>query len=321
MIKFFNPSKQYKKIHKEILKEIDRVLTAGDLILRGDTEKFEKSLAKFVGTKYAIGVSSGTDAILMCIKYLKPKKVLCPYYTFKSTVGAVINAGSKPVFKGKAEVGIVAHIAGELSELPDTKIVIEDACQALGAVKNPKTFAQCWSFYPAKILGCAGDAGAITTNDEKFYKWCLEYRNHFKDSNTEWGGNHRIDNLQCAILNVKFKYLRETLKRRKEIAMMYDKGINRDIIYTDRTRDIYQDYIIAVLGRDDLYNYLKKNGIETLKNEYPFPIKKSSNVETFERISLRLPCNETLENKEVEYVIKKINEWQQIYKKQSSKRN
>jgi dTDP-4-amino-4,6-dideoxygalactose transaminase len=102
---------------------------------------------------------------------------------------------------------------------------------------------------------------------------------------------------------------------------MYDKGIIQGGVYTDRKREVYQDYIIATLDRDGLYAYLKEKGIETLKNEYPFPINKSDNVEHFERISLRLPCNETLEDKEVEYVIKKINEWQQIYKKQSSKRN
>jgi dTDP-4-amino-4,6-dideoxygalactose transaminase len=314
-VRFFNPAKQYKNNRKEILGEIDRVLSAGDLILRGDTEKFEESLAKFVGTKYAIGVSSGTDALIMCVKYLKAKKVLVPYYTFKSTVSAVIHAGAKPIFKqplfNKAKVGIVAHIAGELSELPNTEIVIEDACQALGAVKNPTSFAQCWSFYPAKILGAAGDAGGITTNDEDFYKWCKEYRNHFKDSNLEWGSNHRIDNLQAAILNVKFKYLDKALKRRKEIARMYDeglKGFTFPLIVTPVEREIYQDYIITVFDRDGLYEFLKKEGIETLKNNYPFPIKKDN--QHFEDITLRIPCNETLENKEVEYVIKKIKEWQ-----------
>jgi dTDP-4-amino-4,6-dideoxygalactose transaminase len=310
MIKFFNPSKQYKKIRWQILKEINRVLSRGDLILREDTEKFEKNLAEFVGTKYAIGVGSGTDALLMCVKYLKPKKVLVPYYTFKSTVGAVINAGAKPIFKGKADVGIVAHIAGNLSELPKTKIVIEDACQALGAIKNPKTFAQCWSFYPAKILGAAGDAGAITTNNEKFYKWCLEYRNHFKNSNKKWGGNHRIDNLQCAILNVKFKYLPGVIKRRKEIAEIYDRELD-GIVFIDTKREVYQDYIVIVpqLQRDSLYNFLKEKGIETLKNEYPFPIEKP---DEYEKASLRLPCNETLTNKEVYYIVEKIKEWQSL---------
>jgi len=301
-IKFFNPAKQYKNIRREVLRKIDKVLSKGDLILREDTEEFEKKLAEFVGTKYAIGVSSGTDALIMCVRYLKPKKVLVPQYTFKSTVGSVITAGSKPVFKGKADLTIVAHIAGELSPVPKG-LVVEDACQALGAVKNPKTFAQCWSFYPAKILGACGDAGAITTNDKKFYEWAKECRNHFKDSNKEWGSNYRIDNLQAAILNVRFKYLDKVLSRRKEIARMYEGALG------GKPREIYQDFIYFTPERDELYDYLKEKGIETLKNEYPFPIKKD---DTFEKNTLRLPCNETITNKEVRYIIEQIKLFENI---------
>lgn len=310
MIKFFNPAEQYKSIRKEVLKEIDRVLSNGDLVLRGDVDKFEKKLAKFVGTRYAIGVSSGTDALMLCVRYLNPKIVLCPQYTFKSTVGAVMTAGSTPKFTGDPDVQIVAHIAGELSYIPIERIVIEDACQALGAVKNPTTFAQCWSFYPAKILGAYGDAGAITTNDEKFYLWAKQFRDHCRN-NSDWGGNYRIDNLQAAILNVKLKYIPKVLKRRKEIAMMYDKGLCKAVI-TSIPRDVYQDYIITTKNRDELYKYLKVKGIETLKNEYPFPIKKRKEAETYEKITLRIPCNETLENKNVKYVIDCINEFYKL---------
>lgn len=305
-VKFFDPAKGYKKIRKEMLREIDKVLLAGDLILRQDVEILEKNLAKFVGTKYAIGVSNGTDAIMMCVKYLGAKRVQVPYYTFKSTISAVMHAGATYSFK-EERVQIVAHLEGLQLPIPEGKTVIEDACQALGAIKNPKTFAQCWSFYPAKILGAYGDAGAITTNNKKFYEWAKEYRNHFKTTNKDWGGNHRLDNLQAAILNVKFQYLPEAIKRRKEIANEYDCNLcsnaRRPRFQKGR---VYQDYVIYVKNRNELYEYLKVHGIETMKNEYVFPIKKDYTTESRE---LRLPCNETLTDQEVNYIIKKVNEF------------
>jgi UDP-2-acetamido-2-deoxy-ribo-hexuluronate aminotransferase len=309
IIKFFNPSKSYKKIRKIILKEIDRVLLAGDLILRKDLEVFENNLAKFVGTKYAVGVSNGTDALMMCMKYLKAKRVQVPYYTFKSTLSAVLQAGAKYSFNDE-RVQIIAHLEGLRLKIPKGKTVIEDACQALGAIKNPKTFAQCWSFYPAKILGAYGDAGAITTNDKKFYEWAKGYRNHFKETNEDWGGNHRMDNLQATILNVKMKYLKGLIARRQEIAKMYDETLNSIILTPINQKGrVYQDYVIEVDGnkqRDELYEFLKANGIETMKNEYPFPIKKPDKME---KQGLRLPCNENLTNEEIRYVIKRVNEF------------
>lgn len=308
-VKFFNPSREFELHEEEYTKIWKDVRRRGDLILRGDLEKFEKAFAKFIGTKYCVGVSNGTDAIMLAVKYLKPKKVKVPYHTFKSTVSSVIHAGSKPIFEGNSDIEIVAHIAGELSKIPKG-VVIEDAAQGLGAVKNPKTFAQTWSFYPAKILGCPGDGGAITTNDKKFYEWLLEYRNHFKGTNAEWGGNYRLDNVLAAELLIKLKRIKKTLVRRKQIAKMYLKGliIEGGFPSDEKTRS-WQDFIIATDKRDELYDFLKKNGIESMKNGYPFPIKKPKDYQKYEDATLRLPINEVLENEEVEYVIKKVNEF------------
>src|SRR3990167_4773251 len=112
-VPFFSPAREYQLHRDEYLKAFDEVRSSGRLVGTGHKEilEFEKAFAEYVGTKYAIGVSSGTDAIMMCVKYLKAKKVLVPYYTFKSTISAVMQAGARPIFKGKADVGIVAHIA------------------------------------------------------------------------------------------------------------------------------------------------------------------------------------------------------------------
>jgi len=327
-VRFFDPGKSYLAIKDEIDSEVQRVLAVGDLILREDVEKFEENLARFVGTTYAIAVNSGTDALVLALKALATKgdiqTVQVPAYTFKATCGAVITAGFKPVIYDLDEEParivpygknglcpiIVAHISGMLSPIPSYGEIIEDAAQALGAVKNPKTFAQCWSFYPAKILGAYGDAGAITTNDEKIADYIQEARNHFKKDNRDFGGNYRMDNLQATILNIKFKYLPQYLSRRAEIAEMYKalKGVTLPNYQEGR---VWQDYIVRTQYRDGLFEFLKKNEIETIKNEYPWPLKysKPSLTKQYEAETLRLPCNPDLINGEIDFVIEKVNEF------------
>lgn len=342
-IKFFDPAKGYSKIKDEVSTEIDRVLSAGDLILRDDVERFEKSLAEYVGTKYAVALNSGTDALYLSLKALgigKDNEVLVPSYTFVATAQVIKQVGGKPILydidglisytEGKAQrlgdilnhinaliivdmEGMVNTYPGRVDAANRFNIpIIEDACQAIGALKNPTSDVQCWSFYPAKILGAYGDAGAITTNNKKIYDYIREARNHFKDSNSDWGVNSRMDNLQAAILNVKFKYLPEVLKIRKNIAEMYDqylKGING--LELPEPRKVYQDYVIKTDRRDELFNYLKEQGIETLKNNYPWPIPKLPKAQEYEDTTLRIPCNENLTDEEVLYIIEKI---QQFYK-------
>ncbi|MEQ1846343.1 MAG: DegT/DnrJ/EryC1/StrS family aminotransferase, partial [Nitrospira sp.] len=203
-------------------------------------------------------------------------------------------------------------IAGEtLDWVPDDDItMVEDACQAIGA--KPLTgIAACYSFYPAKILGCYGDGGAIATNDESLYEELKIMRNHYKGDWKPYGYNSRLDNLQAAVLNVKLKYLPADLLRRKQIALMYD----RDLIGVGlpKVRDVYQDYIISYEDRDGLKNWLTSQGIETMENGYPFPagLYKGKRAEKYESESLRIPCNPDLTDEEVNYVIEKINEYTQ----------
>lgn len=323
-VRFFDPTKDYLRFRKEYDAAWESVNLRGDLILRKDTEKFEEKLANYVGTKYAVAVSNGTDALMLAYKavgvgreHWSPN---IPSHTFKATVGAAILAhpdvlpkiydlGEIPV---DSDIGVVAHIGGELYPLFKTNYaMIEDAAQALGAVKNPTSDVQTWSFYPAKLLGCKGEAGGITTNSYSIYEYIKEFRNHFKTDNRAFGGNYRMDNLQAAILNVKFKYIDEILSRRDEIAQNYLvnlKGIGLPNIVAGR---VWQDFIVRTPERDKLYDYLKENEIETMKNEYPFSPEypKLPLAAKYESETLRLPCNENLTNEEINYVIEKINDF------------
>ena len=323
-VKFFDPGKAYIKHRAELLKEYDRVRTAGDLILRRDVDLFEENLAEFVGTKYAVALNSGTDALVLSLKAITSNtEIAVQSYTFKSTVGAVITSGNVPILydldvkPSKEKIGIVAHIAGEIFPMPETSIVIEDAAQALGAIKNPTSLVQTWSFYPAKILGAPGDAGAITTNDEGLALYVKEARNHFKTNNEEFGINSRMDNVWAAELNILFKYLPERIERRKEIAERYNKElkkleeIGKIKLPNKQPGRVYQDFILMESERDRLYEFLKEKGLETIKNEYPFPPQypKLPLAKSYEANTLRLPCNPELEDEEVDYVIQKIQEF------------
>ena len=194
-------------------------------------------------------------------------------------------------------------------------IVIEDACQALGATQYGSKagswgFTGCFSFYPAKILGAYGDAGAITTDDESLAKELKDMRNHYKYNPGKYGFNSRLDNLQAAILNVKIKYLPLFLKARQEIADIYDEAL-KDLpikLPTKREGRVYQDYIIRTEKREELANYLKERGIETMRNNYHFPneLPKPAGTIKLENETLRLPCNPDLTKEEVEYVAEKV---------------
>lgn len=337
-VRFFNPGLGYQKIQKEMLGEIDRVLSAGDLVLRDDMERFEQSLAAYVGTTYAVALNSGTDALYLALRALgigPGDEVLVPSHTFVATAQVVAQLGATPILidmdgtftiTEKTKAIVPAHIAGDfcgnmtalLGFVTANNIpVIEDACQALGAVQNGKKAgsfgrAGAFSFYPAKILGAYGDAGALVTNDEALYLEVKELRNHYKKDYSKWGVNSRMDNLQAAVLNVKFKYHTLALLKRAVIAEQYKalEGIVGLPKYTEGR--VWQDYVIQAktpAERDALFDFLKEIGIETMKNEYHFPIPKLPQSLAYEAETLRIPCNEHLTEEEVQLVISAIKEF------------
>jgi dTDP-4-amino-4,6-dideoxygalactose transaminase len=368
-VDFINSSyRRYYKAHREeILKAIDNCFSLGNFVLRKDVLEFEGKLAKFVGTKYAVGVNSGTDALKLSYKVLgcgPGDEVITVGHTFIASIEEIVHLGAKPILIDvkedglmdvsqiekaitKKTVGIVpVHLSGKVCDMDEImriakkyKLwVAEDACQALGASWGSKKAGSigntgCFSFISPKTLGGAGDAGGIVTNDKKVYERLLLMRNHWNITQgalhgfqpktpeiMEWGYNSRLDNVQAAILNIKIKYYPAMLRRRREIGMMYNKGLKGlpCILPIQQPKQIYQEYIIKVKDMWEFKEYMDKKGVELLiRDTVPNHKLKGLGMEHFnlpitEEIaveSVRLPTYPELTDKEVNYVIKTIREY------------
>lgn len=324
-VRFWNPGKQYTEHKEELDNAMHDVLSRGALILRPEVEEFEKKFAEYVGTKYAVALASGTDALMLSLiteagTVVGKNEVIVPSYTFRATVEAIEHAGCVPVL---ADIGedwrkyktihtlaiIPCHLEGKVMDwTPDDDIVmIEDACQAVGAAPI-RGLAACYSFYPAKILGCFGDGGAVATDSLELYQELRKMRNHYKDAWEEgYGYNSRLDNLQAAILLVKIKYLKQAVTRRQEIARKYDSALV-DLVEVPVMREVYQDYVIETGFAKKLHYFLQERGIETMLNHYPFPgdLSKGPRTLSYEENSLRLPIDPILEDTEIDEVIEGI---------------
>jgi len=260
-VKLLDLQAQYAPIREEIRRALDEVFDQQSLVLGPHVEKFEKSLAEYCGVKHAIGVSSGSDALLCSLMALGIKagdEVICPTFTFFATAGAIARVGAKIVFAeiepatfnidptklagkitDKTRAIIPVDLFGQLANLEavneiaarhDVK-VIEDAAQSIGARRHGKracssVFAGCLSFYPTKNLGSFGDAGAICTNDDSFAEVCRLMRVH--GSGHQYyhkyvGGMFRIAAVQAAVLSVKLKYLESWHEGRRRNAALYDR--------------------------------------------------------------------------------------------------
>lgn len=258
-VKFVNAVRNYHMIQKEIDAAYKDVMESGEYIARRHLSSFEENLAKFVGTKYAVGLNSGYDALHMSLRAagIKPgDEVIVPAHTFVATCSAVVNAGGEPVLVdvgkdfnidiSKIEEAITprtkaiipVHLSGYMADMPAVmKIaekhklaVVEDACQSLGSSINGRGAGSwgltgCWSFYPFKILGGYGDGGAITTNDPKVADFARRMRYNGEDRQSgEYHGHGftcLLDNLQAAFLDVKLRHLPAWIKFRKALAQRY----------------------------------------------------------------------------------------------------
>lgn len=261
-VPFVNYPLQYKNLGREIDVAIKDVLLRGDLVLREDVEKLEKSIAFFVGTRFAVGVNSCTDALIFALKAAGIKKgdeVITVSHTFFATIEAIHHCGAESILIDVGEDFLIdpekiekvitkrtrailpVHLNGRVCEMDKIMrlakkynlIVIEDAAQSLGAKFEGKMagsfgLAGCFSFYPAKILGAFGDGGIVTTNNKNIAERTRLLRNHGQKTKTEivcYGFTSRLHNLQAAVLNVKFKHLPKWIKRRRGIAQIYSKGL------------------------------------------------------------------------------------------------
>jgi len=268
MIKFLDLSMQYSEIRAEHEAAIGRVLSSCQFVQGEEVDLFEKEFAAYLGIKHCIGVSSGTDALLLSLVALDIKagdEVLLPTNTFIATALAVVHAGGIPIFVDvdfstmnlsyrsallevtpKTKFLIPVHLYGNPAPMDslcklaadNNLIIIEDACQGFGGAYKGKPLgtigaAGCYSMFPSKNLGCFGDGGAIVTDDEELAEKLRYLRNYgqtSKNSHYYLGYNHRLDSIQAAVLRVNLKYVDAWVKRRAELAALYSSLLENLVI-------------------------------------------------------------------------------------------
>lgn len=357
-VPFVDYPAQYHSTESEIDAAIKDVFSKGDFILRDQLQQFEDNMASFLEVNHAIGVNSGTDALqlsLLAAGVGPSDEVITVAHTFVATLAAIVHCGAKPilvdigedmnmdvgqveqVITPKTKAIIPVHLNGRLCDMGELMsiadkhdlAVIEDAAQALGATFDGKMagffgLTGCFSFYPAKMLGAAGDGGLVTTNDEEIAEKVRLLRDHNRQKSTGeilgYGFTSRLDNLQAAILNVKLKHLPEWIERRRELASLYHRKLS-DLSQLKlppppeskgRFYDVYQNYVVRAQDRDSLAAHLKDSGVEILIS-WPKPLhhQKSLGLDRFhlpktEQISnevISLPIYPELSNEKVNYII------------------
>ena len=367
-INFFEYKKLYSEYKKDFQRIFDDVCSRGAFILQKDLQDFENSLSKFLNIKYAIGTNDGTNALIIGllandINY--GDEVILPSHTYIATAAAIKLVGAKPVFADinlkdnlvsvesikkkitkKTKAIMPVHVNGRICDMKKIKAIasthklkiIEDGAQSIGAKFADKFtgyYGDCAtiSFYPAKILGCFGDGGAILTNNKSIYTKLYQLRDHGRDTKGDiklWGTNARLDNLQAAFLNFKLKNLRKDINKRRRIAHIYDNELNSitnlKLIpgpkFKKQNYDVYQNYEICAENRDKLKNYLEREGIRTLiqwNGKAVHQIKSLKlkadvpNTVHFFKRCIMLPIHTFLKEKEVMYICKKIKKFYEIH--------
>lgn len=372
---------QYKTIKPEIDAALIRMAESQNLILGPEVELLEKNLCEYLEAKHAIGVSSGTDALLIALMGIDIKpddEVIIPTYSFFATAGVVSRLNAKPVFidcdpvtfnidpdkirsliTKKTKAIVPVHLYGQSAEMDAIMKtadefglkVIEDAAQSIGTQYKDGRKAGtigtigCFSFYPSKNLGCFGDGGLVTTNDDELAAKLRILRVHGgkpKYYHKIIGGNFRIDALQAAVLNVKLPHLDSWTKRRQENADLYtklfiEKGLSEsegklefdeknkvllpDPVYKKynlKYYHIYNQYVIRVANRDEVRKRLTEKEIGT-EIYYPVPFHmqecfaylgyKKGDFPVSEMCaasSIALPIYPELTSEQIEYVVDSI---------------
>ena len=312
---------QYVEIQNEVIDAVHRVLESQHFILGAEVEEFEAEVAQYVGAKFAIGCGSGSDAILLALMALgiePDDEVITTPFTFGATAGSIARLRARPVFvdihpetfnldERQLEASVTrrtraimpVHLFGlpsnmnvilELArrhKLP----VIEDAAQAIGSKWHGEGIGAlgsfgCFSFFPSKNLGGAGDGGMITTNDPQLAQAVRTLRVHGTRRKYHYeviGINSRLDALQAAILRVKLRHLDEWTAGRRRNADQYrelfaEYGLLERISLPCPGNDsfhVYNQYTIRAPHRDQLLDYLREHKIST-EVYYPSPLHLES---------------------------------------------
>jgi dTDP-4-amino-4,6-dideoxygalactose transaminase len=357
-VPFFNYRALFEAQKAEITAAVMDVMRRGAYILQQDLAEFEEHLRKYLGVKYAFGVADGTNALIIALRAAgigAGDEVIVPSHTYVASAASIHFVGAVPVLvecrddhlvdpesirqavTSRSRAIMPVQLNGRTADMAAIQevatqnglTIIEDAAQGLGSRFRDQfagTFglAGTFSFYPAKLLGCFGDGGGVVTNDDRFGEQLGLLRDHGRNHAGEvvaWGTNSRLDNLQAAVLNVKFMTFAQDLEKRRQFATQYDKGLN-DVPElrlppppgADREHfDVYQNYEIEAERRDELKIHLEQNGIRTIvqfggKALHQYAGLKLTHyrlprTELLYRRALLLPMNTSLTDDDVAWVI------------------
>jgi dTDP-4-amino-4,6-dideoxygalactose transaminase len=347
---------------KEYENKALEVLRSGWYILGKEVEEFEGEFAKYIGTEYAVGVDNGLNAIVLAFKALgigAGDEVIVQGNTFIASVMGITLNGATPIFvdpdeyynidvnkieekiTDKTKAICVVHLYGQTSNMERILEVckkhnlklVEDCAQSHGSEFNGQrtgTFGDvaCFSFYPGKNLGCFGDGGAVTTNNQKLaekIKILRNYGSEQKYHNKFVGHNARLDEIQAGLLRVKLTYLNELNKEREKIANRYLKEIKNPLIKLPKLRNsathVWHLFVVQVEDRKSFQNYLEKNDIGSVIH-YPIPPHMSEAyeylghkegdfpiTEKYASTVLSLPLYNGMRDEEQDHVIKIINKY------------
>lgn len=304
---------QYATIKDEILSAVSEVLESQRCIGGPKVTELEEKVAAISDCKFAVGTSSGTDAILNSLMSLdigSCDEVITTPFTFFATVGCIVRAGAKPVFVDidsntfninakliesavteRTKAIMPVHLFGQIADMdPIMEVankhnlaVIEDAAQSITSTYKGRKAGSigtvgCFSFFPSKNLGAAGDGGMVVTNDKDLHNQLKIMRNH--GANPKYyhkfvGGNFRLDPIQAAVLLVKLPHLEDWSEARRCNAAFYDEKFADTMVKTPYIKpdcvSIYNQYVIRVPKRDELVAHLKEKGIGSAIY-YPVPM-------------------------------------------------
>ncbi|WP_339060560.1 DegT/DnrJ/EryC1/StrS family aminotransferase [Tepidibacillus marianensis] len=357
-------SEQYQNLKEEIHQALEQVMSSSRFILGDNVKKLERDIADYSQVAYGIGVANGSDALhisLLACGIEAGDEVITTPFTFFATAGSIARIGAKPVFvdispktfnidptlieekiTDKTKAIIPVHLYGQAVDMDPIReiaqkhhlLIIEDAAQAIGAEYKGERVGElgdmaCFSFFPTKNLGAYGDAGMIVTNNEELAEKIRVIRVHGskpKYYHHVLGYNSRLDEMQAAILNVKFPHLNEWSELRRKNAAFYSQLLaDIDEVITpyevENSYHIYHQYTIRVKERDQLQAYLKEQGVQTMIY-YPMPLHvqpvfsdlgyKEGDFPESEQAAkeaLSLPMFPELKKEQQEYIVDKIRDF------------
>ena len=359
-IPFFPYADLFKRDEAALTEVMMGVCRRGAYILQQECRDFDANLARFMGVKHAFGVANGTDAIIIGLKAVgigAGDEVILPSHTYIATAAAVHMVGATPVLAEcgpdhmldandvatritpKTKAIMPVQINGRTCDMDALRavadrhgiMVVEDAAQALGSRFNGQcagTFGKFGtiSFYPAKLLGCFGDGGAIVTNDDEVATQIALLKDHGRNADgrvVAWGYNSRLDNMQAAVLDYKLKSYPREIERRRVVAARYQAGLC-DLAQLalppapgvdPRHFDVYQNYELQADRRDELRTYLDQHGVKTIVQWAGTPVHQFKELgftvdlpvtDAFFKRCMMLPMNSAVTDDEVDYIVRTV---------------